>query len=182
MKTERSGWIAFIDLLIYGVLIGMVLYALFRPVNYILQMSTVAVSAVIACVLVWTGGAPTRNSRNSHQEENEIFKIVLLDDDGERVKEWFIKGETSVLIGKSTQNGEVDIDLSDCEYASLVSPEHAVMNRVGNEWFIEDVESHSGTGIRKAGRSDANRLVIEEPVRVGAGDMIFIANTRLLIK
>ncbi|MNN55177.1 FHA domain-containing protein FhaB [compost metagenome] len=155
------------------------LYALFRPVNYILQMSTVAVSAVIACVLVWTRGAP---KRDSHQEEKEIFKIVLLDDDGERVKEWFVKGETSVLIGKSTQNGEVDIDLSDCEYASLVSPEHAVMNRVGNEWFIEDVESHSGTGIRKAGRSDANRLVIEEPVRVGAGDMILIANTRLLIK
>ncbi|MNN79616.1 hypothetical protein D3C81_1962760 [compost metagenome] len=56
------------------------------------------------------------------------------------------------------------------------------MNRVGDEWFIEDADSQSGTGIRKAGRSDANRLVIEEPVRVGAGDMIFIANTRLLIK
>ncbi|GJM71787.1 hypothetical protein HMSSN036_40030 [Paenibacillus macerans] len=76
----------------------------------------------------------------------------------------------------------MDIDLTDCEYASLVSPEHAVLNRVGAEWYIEDAESYSGTGIRKAGRSDANRLIAEEPVRVGAGDMIFIANTRLLIK
>lgn len=72
--------------------------------------------------------------------------------------------------------------MSDCEYASLVSSEHAVLNRVGDQWFIEDADSHSGTGIRKAGRSEANRLVVEEPVEIGTGDMIFIANTRLLVK
>lgn len=179
MKTEKSAWIVYIELIIYAILTGLVLYVLFRPVYYILQMSTVAVCAVIICMLIWTGGNPRRDPGKMPKE---VSKIVLLDDDGERIKEWLVKGETSVLIGKNTERGEVDIDLTGCEYASLVSPEHAVLNRVGEDWFIEDAESYSGTGIRKAGRSDANRLIAEEPVRVGAGDMIFIANTRLLIK
>lgn len=180
MKTEKSGSIVLIDLLIYGILAGTVLYALIRPFHYILQMFIVAAAAGMACVLIWTGGR--RPGSMARKGTAEIAKIVLLDDDGERVKEWFVKGEISVLIGKSTSQGEVDIDLSDCEYASLISPEHAVLNRVGREWFIEDADSNSGTGIRKAGRSDASRLVVEEPERLGAGDMIFIANTRLLVK
>lgn len=179
MKPENHKWITLIDLLIYGILAGMVLYALLRPLHYTLQMSIVAASAVIAGVLIWTSG---RSNDKPQVARDAVVKIVLLDDDGERVKEWYVKGETSVLIGKNTQRGEVDIDLSDCEYASLVSSEHAVLNRVGDQWFIEDADSHSGTGIRKAGRSEANRLVVEEPVEIGTGDMIFIANTRLLVK
>lgn len=179
MKTEKSAWILYVELMIYAILVGLVIYVLLRPVYYVAQMGTVAVSAVIISAILWTGGDPKLRPGRKPQE---VSKIVLLDDDGERVKEWLIKGETSVLIGKKSDQGEVDIDLTDCEYASLVSLEHAVLNRVGAEWYIEDAESYSGTGIRKAGRSDANRLIAEEPVRVGAGDMIFIANTRLLIK
>ncbi|MDR0267392.1 FHA domain-containing protein [Paenibacillus sp.] len=180
MKTEKSRSIAMMDLLIYGILIGTVIYALLRPFHYILQMSIVAAAAAMACALIWTGDR--KPGYKNRKGKTPIAKIVLLDDDGERVKEWFVKGEIAVLIGKSTSQGEVDIDLSDCEYASLISPEHAVLNRVGDDWFIEDADSHSGTGIRKSGRSDANRLVVEEPQRLGAGDMIFIANTRLLVK
>ncbi|GIP59767.1 FHA domain-containing protein [Paenibacillus sp. FSL W8-0186] len=179
MKPENHKWITLIDLLLYVILAGMVLYALLRPLHYTWQMSIVAGAAVIASVVIWTGGRP--HAKPSLARE-AVTKIVLLDDDGERVKEWYVKGETSVLIGKNTQSGEVDIDLSDSEYASLVSSEHAVLNRVGDQWFIEDAESHSGTGIRKAGRSDAKRLIVEEPVEIGPGDLIFIANTRLLVK
>ncbi|WP_334077944.1 FHA domain-containing protein [Paenibacillus sanfengchensis] len=179
MESKRSGWIVFLNVLIYGILAGMVTYALLRPLHYKLQMATVAVSAIMASVLVWTGGPRKREIREGAEA---VAKIVLLDDDGERVKEWFVKGETSVLIGKNGHRGEVDIDLSDCEYASLVSPEHAVLNRVGDRWYIEDTESHSGTGLRKAGSSETRRLVAEEPQEIGTGDMVFIANTRLLVK
>lgn len=178
MKTEKSRWILIIDLLIYGILAGMVLYALLRPVNYIVQISVVGICTLIAGVLIWRGGTKTAISRSN----DPISKIVMLDDDGERIKEWFVKGETSVLIGKSRQSFEVDIDLSDSEYASLVSPEHAVMNCVGNLWYIEDVDSQTGTGIRKCDRSDVKKLAAEEPEPIVPGDMIYIANTRLLIK
>lgn len=178
MKTEKSRWVLLFDLLIYGILAGMVLYALLRPVYYIVQMSVVGVCTLIAGVLIWRGGAKTVLSRGY----DPISKIVMLDDDGERIKEWFVKGETSVLIGKSTQSFEVDIDLSDSEYASLISPEHAVMNCVGDLWYIEDVDSATGTGIRKLDRSDVRKLGAEEPEPIVPGDMIYIANTRLLIK
>jgi len=179
VKLKRSGWMVFLNVLIYGILAGMVIYALLRPLHYKLQMATVAVSAIIASALVWTGGPRSTGVR---ERAEAVAKIVLLDDDGERVKEWFVKGETSVLIGKNGHRGGVDIDLSDCEYASLVSPEHAVLNRVGDRWYIEDTESHSGTGLRKAGSSETRRLVAEEPQEIGTGDMVFIANTRLLVK
>lgn len=179
MNTGKYRWITIIDLMIYGILAGTVLYSLLRPLYYTMQMAVVAGSAIIACVLIWTGG---RVGVRTQDQTKTIAKVVLLDDDGERIKEWYVKGEISVLIGKTTSRGEVDIDLSDSEYASLVSPEHAVLNRVGDDWFIEDVDSETGTGIRKAGRSDTRRLIAEEPVPIGAGDMIFIANTRLLLK
>ncbi|AWB46826.1 FHA domain-containing protein [Paenibacillus sp. CAA11] len=158
----------------------MVLYAYLRPVHYILQMLVVAVCALIACLHIWTDGRGNRQFRKGSQES--VSKIVLLDDDGERIKEWLVRTETSVVIGKSSSQSEVDIDLSDCEYASLISPEHAVLNRVGDSWYIEDADSQSGTGIRKAGRSDTRRLSEESPEPLGYGDMIFIANTRLLMK
>lgn len=181
VKSKKSAWIIYVELMIYMLLAGLVVYVLLRPVHYAAQMSTIVVAAVIMLSLIWTGGE-SRTIKGRSGNGREISKIVLLDDDGERVKEWLIQGETSILIGRNSEQGEVDIDLRDCEYALLVSPEHAVLNCADGQWYIEDVESYSGTGIRKAGRSDANRLIAEEPVRVGAGDMIFIANTRLLVK
>lgn len=181
MKSKKSAWIVYVELMIYILLGGLVVYVLLRPVHYVAQMGTIVAAAAIMLSLIWTGGEP-RNRKGRSRNDREISKIVLLDDDGERVKEWLIQGEISILIGRNSEQGEVDIDLQDCEYALLVSPEHAVLNCADGQWYIEDVESYSGTGIRKAGRSDANRLIAEEPVRVGAGDMIFIANTRLLVK
>lgn len=113
---------------------------------------------------------------------SRIVKLVLLDDDGTSVKEWYIQGETSVLIGKSTKSIEADIDLSDTPYASLISPQHAVLNKASGQWYIEDIDSTSGVGIRKGNQSRANKLEIEEPSLIEAGDLIYIANTRILVK
>lgn len=113
---------------------------------------------------------------------SRVVKLVLLDDDGTSVKEWYIQGETSVLIGKSTKSSEADIDLSDTPYASLISPQHAVLNKASGQWYIEDIDSTSGVGIRKGNQSRANKLEIEEPSLIEAGDLIYIANTRILVK
>nr|WP_272037482.1 FHA domain-containing protein [Paenibacillus sp. JJ-100] len=116
------------------------------------------------------------------QQSSRVVKLVLLDDDGTSVKEWYIQGETSVLIGKSSKNSEADIDLSDTPYASLISPQHAVLNRASGQWFIEDIDSASGVGVRKGNQSKSSKLEIEEPSLIEAGDLIYIANTRILVK
>ncbi|MFE6076967.1 FHA domain-containing protein [Paenibacillus sp. NPDC057886] len=113
---------------------------------------------------------------------SRVVKLVLLDDDGTSVKEWYIQGETSVLIGKSSKNSEADIDLSDTPYASLISSQHAVLNKASGQWFIEDIDSASGVGVRKGNQSRASKLEIEEPSLIEAGDLIYIANTRILVK
>lgn len=111
-----------------------------------------------------------------------VSKLVLLDEDGESVKEWLIQGETSLLIGKSSSREEVDIDLSDTEYASLISPQHAVLNYSEGSWFLEDLDSRNGIGIRAAGRSAAARLDPDAAHRLANGDLIYVANTRILAK
>lgn len=55
MKTEKSAWIGYVELMIYAILVGLVIYVLLRPVYYVAQMGTVAVSAVIISAIIWTG-------------------------------------------------------------------------------------------------------------------------------
>ena len=54
--------------------------------------------------------------------ESDIKRFVLITRDGERQKEWCCKGACSFLIGKSSINHEVDIDLADTYYMEYVSP------------------------------------------------------------
>ncbi|ATP40162.1 hypothetical protein CSE16_08925 [Solibacillus sp. R5-41] len=111
-----------------------------------------------------------------------IKKLVLLSQDGEIAREWDIQGKTSLLIGKSTTNQEVDINLSGTEYESLISNEHAVLNCVSEAWYLEDIDSVNGVGIKKADKRIKNRLRHESPYRINNGDTIYIANTRILVK
>ncbi|MCI1695992.1 FHA domain-containing protein [Aneurinibacillus aneurinilyticus] len=114
------------------------------------------------------------------ETEAGITKLILLDEKGAGIKEWYIQGETSLLIGKSSKHSEVDIDLSDAEYASLISKQHAVLNYADGNWYIEDIDSKNGTGIKQAYKSAKSRLEAQEPYRIGTGDVIYIANTKIL--
>ncbi|MWC31331.1 FHA domain-containing protein [Paenibacillus sp. MMS18-CY102] len=144
----------------------------------------VAVTAVSVCLWKALRSKERLNRRTLKRagKKEGITKLVLLDEEGERIKEWLLQGETSLLIGKSSSQREVEVDLADTEYASLVSSQHAVLNYADGGWFIEDLESRNGVGIRQSGRGSAVRLEQEVPFSIGVGDMIYIANTRLLLK
>lgn len=122
--------------------------------------------------------------RNEPREEaaTEVRKLILLGETGEPIKEWLIQGETSLLIGKTSSERDADIDLSDREYASLISHEHAVLNHVEGAWYIEDLDSTNGIGIEKKGESAINKLKHESPYRVNSGDTLYIANTRIMLE
>ncbi|PJN58171.1 hypothetical protein PAEAM_37430 [Paenibacillus sp. GM1FR] len=143
---------------------------------------------ITGIIVVLSGGAYLffkylpASKREKKKLSSRVVKLVLLDDDGTSVKEWYIQGETSVLIGKSSKSSEADIDLSDTPYASLISPQHAVLNKASGQWFIEDIDSASGVGVRKGNQSRSSKLEIEEPSLIEAGDLIYIANTRILVK
>ena len=111
--------------------------------------------------------------------KSKISKIQLLNEQEIVVKEWYIRDERGLLIGKNFQNQLVDIDLSDADYAVLIEKQHAVLNCVKGKWFLEDLDSRNGTGIKTVGMSQARRLKNEEVLLVHPGDRIYVGKTIL---
>ncbi|AIQ17219.1 hypothetical protein H70357_11540 [Paenibacillus sp. FSL H7-0357] len=182
VKQGRSIWTLVLDLLITAIS-AVIFYYIFVVAKVRGAQVVAAAILLLSAVIIAVRTRPKKiKAQNKVKPGSKVVKLVLLSDDGESVKEWYIEGETSVLIGKSSRHGEADIDLSDTPYASLISAQHAVLNKASGKWYIEDIESSSGVGIRKSNQSKAVKLEIEEPSLLEAGDLIYIANTRILVK
>lgn len=109
-----------------------------------------------------------------------IRQLILLDDHNKPIKSWELSGKIAVVIGKHNEEGEVDVDLDDCEYSTFINPQHAVLNFCQNVWFVEDLKSQNGVKIKKVEDGICYK-VLNRPCRVMPGDIIYIANTRLLL-
>lgn len=109
-----------------------------------------------------------------------IQRLLLLDESGKPIKSWDLQGKVSLIIGKAGQNQELDIDLSDCEYSSFIDFQHAVLNFCLDQWYVEDLGSQNGVKVRKVEDGECYK-VIHRPCRVMAGDVLYIANTKLLL-
>jgi hypothetical protein len=180
VKTAQNRWIFIIDVAMFGLMLAVAFYV-FNRTGYNGLKTGVAVGIGIG-VLVYILRNLVSIVPVAKPKRDRIVKLVLIDEEGESIKEWYIEGETSLLIGKTTSRSEADIDLAGTDYASLISVEHAVLNRVNSDWFVEDVDSGNGTGLRSANESVTNKLESGEPHRIYTGDLLYIANTRLLIK
>lgn len=109
-----------------------------------------------------------------------IQRLLLLDEDGKPIKSWDLQGRTSLIIGKAGQDQELDIDLADCEYSSFIDFQHAVLNFCLDQWYVEDLGSQNGVKVRKVEDGECYR-VFHRPCRIVAGDILYIANTKLLL-
>lgn len=107
-------------------------------------------------------------------------RLILLDEQEKPIKSWDMVGKTAFVIGRTGKEIQVDIDLEDCEYSSLIDFEHAALNFCMNHWYVEDLDSHNGVKIKKVEDGQCYK-VMGRPCRVSAGDILYIANTRLLL-
>jgi len=121
----------------------------------------------------------TKKDLESFQEHG-LQKLILLDAQGKPAKSWNLEGKTSLIIGKSGQNQELDVDLSDCEYSCFIDFQHAVLNFSMDQWYVEDLESHNGVKVQKVEDGECYR-VLHRPCKVTAGDILYIADTKLLL-
>ena len=55
-----------------------------------------------------------------------------------------------------------------------------MLNFSGERWFLEDISEENGVRVKKA-EDGMNYRLSGRPCEVGAGDVIYIANTRLLL-
>lgn len=108
-----------------------------------------------------------------------ISKVSLVDEYENNLGEWYVAGKSSLIIGKSTKSRKVDIDLKETKEEYLVSKNHAVMNYAAGNWYIEDLGSAYGVGIKKANGTFRRRLKIDTPYKLEKGDIVYINKIRL---
>lgn len=123
-------------------------------------------------------------SQDGRQQEAasriQAGELILLDEQDKPVKSWNIAGMTAVVIGRKGREEEADVDLEDCAYGTFIDPQHAALNYCLDGWYIEDLGSTNGVRVQKAEDGICYK-VTGRPCRVAAGDILYIANTRLLL-
>lgn len=117
----------------------------------------------------------------SKELDEAIRELILLDENEKPVKAWDLEGRVSMLIGRDNPKEPVDVDLDECEYSALIDEQHAVLNYCMDAWYVEDLNSRNGIRIRKVDDGLCYRVMKNRPCRLMPGDMIYIANTKLLI-
>ena len=111
-----------------------------------------------------------------------VREVVLINEEGDVLFTWDIRGKTSLVIGKSTQKEPVDIDLSMSAMSQMISKQHAVLNYTNDGWCIDDIDSKNGTRVRKLSQNAIMDVKLVGSVQLAAGDIIYIASTMLQLR
>nr|WP_314458929.1 FHA domain-containing protein [uncultured Clostridium sp.] len=119
-------------------------------------------------------------NKTEYKKMSGASQLVLLDEKEKPLKSWDLAGKTALIIGKKNEEEEIDVDLQDCEYSTFIDPQHAVLNFCLDSWYLEDLGSQNGVKIKKVEDGGCYQ-VTNRPCRLSAGDIIYIANTRLLL-
>lgn len=177
--SEKDISIIVIDALIALAVIAAAYYIYFVNHNRVLKIS---IGILIFIGIIFYIIKITSYVMTNGKKEPGITTLILIDGKGSYSTEWEIQGKKSLLIGKNTRNSEVDIDLSNTEYSSLISKQHAILNFAANNWFIEDIDSCNGVGIKKTDEVSKKKLEKDTPYKLDSGDIIYIANTKIFVK
>lgn len=138
-----------------------------------------------AAVMDWVRQVNAKDERTAHFEQAAGFvayELILLDEMEKPIRAWDLTGRTAMVIGRRSPDTDVDIDvdLSECEYGALVNIQHAILNYCLDSWYIEDPGSQNGIQIKKAEDGKRYHVAPHRPCKISAGDVIYIAKTRLL--
>lgn len=144
-------------------------------------VAAAGLAAVIDLILQLTAkNAAAKKSPAEFLEAAKVRELMLLDEYDKPLKSWDLAGKTALIIGKKNEDEDVDVDLEDCEYSTFIDGQHAVLNYCLDSWYLEDLGSKNGVKIRKVEDGGCYQ-VTNRPCRLSAGDVIYIANTRLLL-
>ncbi|OOM75200.1 FHA domain protein [Clostridium puniceum] len=116
------------------------------------------------------------------QDDSNISRIVLVNEDNEIIRTWDIGDKISFLIGKNSIDNDVFVDLAGSIYSKFVENNHAVLNYAAGKWYIEDLSEKSGISIKKNNDDIKYRIVKDAPCELKRGDILFISNIKFLLK
>ena len=151
-------------------------------INQDIVIKVIGTTTILLLFILWFYYERKHIKQQNTLYQSNIKKFVLITRDGEKEKEWYCEGVRSFLIGKSTIDNEVDIDLADTYYMEYISPNHAVLNYAEGYWYIEDLNSKNGVGIKKRGEEYALRLKPMTSYKIDEGDVIYISKAKLFVR
>ncbi|MCK8827044.1 FHA domain-containing protein [Natroniella acetigena] len=128
-------------------------------------------------------GREAKGRSENELEDSDLFvrEIILEDEPGENTKTWSIpQNENSLLIGKVSSKGPVDIDLRESKNAEYVSRRHAKLIKIKGKWYISILQSVSNDSYGKfSGSSNTEKLVPGEEYKINSGDIVYLGNVKL---
>ncbi|GLC81736.1 FHA domain-containing protein [Lacrimispora brassicae] len=157
--------------------------------NFRLPMQVILISFIAAAFMIifflmdcmkQLGGEDEQAFKEHAAAVFMIHELILLNEDEKPIRSWDLTDKTAVIIGRTYKDAEVDVDLGDCEYSALISIQHAVMNYCLDSWYIEDLGSQNGIQIQKVDDGKCYQVAASRPCKISAGDVIYIAKTKLL--
>ncbi|HIS62125.1 MAG TPA: FHA domain-containing protein [Candidatus Scybalomonas excrementigallinarum] len=180
-NIQAIGW----DIGILGILSIFLLITYFQLKQRILHEPFAIVAIIgwlfVGCDLIIQIQKGTRKKKREEITAiGEVRQLVLLDEAGRPIKTWDMAGRVSLVIGKKNKEENVDVDLSDCAYSALIEDCHAVLNYSSGSWFVEDLSLENGIRIKKV-EDGICYQVMKRPCKVLAGDILYIANTKILL-
>jgi len=151
------------------------------------QIWLIALSGGIAIVFfmiccIQREEAPETNGHIGAPARAGVKQIIHLGEDGGELSRWDFFGRTSLVIGRDSGENQVDINLADATYSRFIEVEHAVLNYADGSWYIEDLHSENGIRVQKDGDDHKYKLAPSKPCKIDPGDIIYIAETRLLVR
>ncbi len=159
------------------VVIGLILILLNLIIKNLIFLGSMTIFYAMFCIIL-----KLILTKNKKTKKEKIKSIYLLDGNNKKIKKWEIEDLKALLMGKTTDDEKVDIDLTEAEYSSLISRNHAVINRTSSGWYFEDIGSSNGSGIKESEEEERYRIYPGEVHKLESGNMIYLANTKLLIK
>ncbi|CUU50391.1 FHA domain-containing protein [Clostridium beijerinckii] len=171
---------------IINVFIGVII-ALICVVAYITIQSIYIRTLIIIIVIGFGIWGFTNLYKKLHkeeivQDESNISKIELVNEENEIIRSWDIGERISFLIGKNGKSDEMLIDLSTSIYSKFIENEHAVLNYASGRWYVEDLSESAGVVIQKATDDTKYRIVKDAPCELKRGDILFISKVKLLLR
>lgn len=127
---------------------------------------------------------PMSAEKKEQHERNKkkATKVVLINEEGRPLMDWSLERKTSLIIGKSAEGEQVDIDLTDSAVAQMISKQHAVLNYTEKGWYVDDIDSKNGTRVKKLMQNSIMDVKLVGAIEVEPGDIIYIASTMLQIQ
>jgi hypothetical protein len=133
-----------------------------------------------AAVLIYEAVCWSRPVGINKKRDPSISTLILLGEDDRPIRIWDLTGKIGLLIGKSTEGYQVDVDLSDTDYHTYIDPEHAILNYNDSGWWLQDTSSRNGVSIIRKGKELLPGH--HAPAKLEPGDVICIAHyTRIAV-